>query len=298
MFGVKNKDNMFTKNHKLNSGHLACAGCGATIAMNLASQKFPEKTVMVIPASCWSVIAGPYPLRTLNLPAIHTAFASGGAMATGIVYGLLAREEKDTRVVVWGGDGGTFDIGIQALSGALERNIRFTYICYDNEAYMNTGIQRSSATPIFATTTTTPAPNIKEQPKKDFMEIVIAHNIPYAATASIAYPEDFQMKVEKAMKAEGSSVIHVFSPCPTGQGFAERYSVKVARKAVESGIFPLYEFDKGKYRITHQPSFEGLEEYLKMQGRFKELSEAQIQEIKSYTEHKWEILRKKEQIFS
>lgn len=289
---------MFTENKKLNCGHLACAGCGATIAMNLASQKFPEKSVIVIPASCWSVIAGPYPLRTLNVPAIHTAFATGGAMATGIYYGMQAKGEKDFRVIVWAGDGGTFDIGIQALSGALERGVPFTYICYDNEAYMNTGIQRSSATPIYASTTTTPAPNLKEQPKKDFLEIVIAHNIPYAASASIAYPEDFQKKVEKAMAINGPSLLHVFSPCPTGQGFAEKYSVKVARLAVESGVFPLYEFEKGKYKITHEPSFDCLEEYLKMQTRFKGMEKRHFQEVKEYTEHKWEILRKKVEIFS
>ena len=154
-------------------------------------------------------------------------------------HALKVKEEKPFRVIAWAGDGGTFDIGLQSLSGALERNTPFTYICYDNEAYMNTGVQRSSATPQFASTTTTPEPQVKTQVKKDFMDIVAAHAIPYAASASIAYPADLQQKVEKAMKVNGASVLHIFSPCPTGQGFAEKNTVKIARLAVETGIFPL-----------------------------------------------------------
>jgi pyruvate ferredoxin oxidoreductase beta subunit/2-oxoisovalerate ferredoxin oxidoreductase beta subunit len=281
-------------NPHINAGHPACAGCGATISMNMASKHFPEKSVVVIPACCWSVIAGPYPLRTMNFPAIHTAFATGGAMATGIHFGMKARGEEDFRVIVWAGDGGTFDIGLQSLSGALERNVPFTYVCYDNEAYMNTGIQRSSATPIFASTTTTPAPDLKEHPKKDFMEIVAAHNIPYAATATIAFPDDLQKKVKKAMKVDGPSVLHLFSPCPTGQGFAEKYSVKFSRLAVETGVFPLYEYERGKYNITYEPSFEPLENYLDMQSRFRGMKKEQIQAMKEEIGKKWELLRNKE----
>lgn len=289
-----NLDPLRGKNPNINSGHTACAGCGATIAMNLASRHFPEKTVMVIPASCWSVIAGPMPYRTMNFPAMHTAFATGGAAATGITYALQVRGDNDSRVVVWAGDGGTFDIGLQALSGAIERNVPFTYICYDNEAYMNTGIQRSSATPIFATTTTTPAPNSKPQPKKDFIEILAAHNIPYAATATIAHPNDLENKVKKAMQVDGPSVLHIFSPCPTGQGFAEKYSIKFSRLAVESGVFPLYEFEKGKYTISHKPSFDKLDDYLDLQSRFKNMEPNQRKLLASHIQNKWELLIKKE----
>lgn len=288
----------FKKSPLINSGHTACAGCGATIAMNLASQKFLAHSVLVIPACCWSVIAGPYPLRTLNVPAMHTAFASAAATATGIYHALKVKEEKPFRVIAWAGDGGTFDIGLQSLSGALERNTPFTYICYDNEAYMNTGVQRSSATPQFASTTTTPEPQVKTQVKKDFMDIVAAHAIPYAASASIAYPADLQQKVEKAMKVNGASVLHIFSPCPTGQGFAEKNTVKIARLAVETGIFPLYELENGTLTINYEPTFERIEEYLNLQSRFKMAQEAEQEEIKSNILNKWKILKKKVQLFS
>lgn len=285
-------------NPRLNSGHPACAGCGATVAMNLAARHFPAKTVMVNVASCWTIIGGAAPYRTLNFPSIHCAFASGAAMATGVAYGLLARGDTDARVVTWAGDGGTFDIGLQALSGAIERNVPFTYVCYDNEAYMNTGIQRSSATPLFAETMTTPGHNFKNQPKKDFMEILIAHDIPYAATASIAFPEDLEAKVKKAMAVKGPSVLHIFSPCPTGQGFAEKYSIKIARLAVESGIFPLYEYESRRYRITHEPRFEGLAEYLRLQSRFKNLQNDEQVKINENIAYKWKILKRKEKVYN
>ncbi|HCL57083.1 MAG TPA: pyruvate synthase subunit beta [Spirochaetia bacterium] len=288
---------MYLKNPRINSGHQACAGCGATIAMNLASRHFPEKTVMVIPASCWSVIAGPYPYRTLNFPAVHSAFAAGSAMATGIHYALMSKKEKDFRVIVWAGDGGTFDIGLQSLSGALERNLPFTYICYDNEAYMNTGVQRSSATPLFTETTTTPSPNLKEQPKKDFLEIIAAHNVPYAASATIAFPEDLENKVKKAVSTDGPSVLHIFSPCPTGQGYAEKYSVKISRLAAESGVFPIYEFENNTYHIQNKPDFSKIDEYLAIQSRFKNIDEELKKMIKHYIEYKWNILTKKSELF-
>lgn len=282
---------------KVFQGHTACPGCGATIAMKLASEVFPEKSVMVLPASCWSVIAGPYPLKTLNYPATHVAFATGAAVATGISYALKSRGDNDARAIVWAGDGGTFDIGLQALSGALERGVPFTYICYDNEAYMNTGIQRSSATPLYGITTTTTETAPKPQNKKDFLEIVAAHNIPYAATASIAYPDDFQKKVKKAVAADGPSVIHLFSSCPTGQGYKERYSVKVARLAVESGVFPLYEVEDGvQYTINKKPSFDRLEEYLKMQSRFRHLTDENIADIQKNIKKRWKVLEMKEKI--
>ncbi len=280
-------------NKNLNPGHAACPGCGASIAMNLASSEFHDKTVMVIVASCWSVIAGQYPFRTLNFPAMHSAFACGAAVGTGVIHGLKARGDDDARVVVWAGDGGTFDIGLQSLSGAVERNTPFTYICYDNEAYMNTGIQRSSATPTFAETTTTPGKNIKSQPKKDLIEIFAAHNIPYAATASIAYPEDLKMKVRKAVNVNGPSLIHIFSPCSTGQGYPEKFTVKVSRKAVQTGVFPLYEYENGEYRVTLEPRMDDVEEYITMQKRFKHIDNTMVDSVRATITNKWKLLRQK-----
>jgi len=277
---------------KINKGHLACAGCGATIAMGLASSMFPEKSVVVIPASCWSVIVGPLPYRTLNVPSVHTAFACAPAVATGIHYGL-EKKHKDYRVIVWAGDGSSFDIGIQSLSGALERGLPFTYICYDNEAYMNTGIQRSSATPIYSITTTTPENAIKNERKKNFLEIAISHNIEYAATATVAFPEDLKNKVKKAVSTKGPSVIHIFSPCPTGQGFKEMDSIKVSRLAALSGFFPLYEYENEKYTINIEPDFNRLEDYLKIQKRFSSITDKQIEEIREVIKKDFDKLRKK-----
>jgi pyruvate/2-oxoacid:ferredoxin oxidoreductase beta subunit len=169
----------------LDSGHLACPGCGAPLAMRMVLKELGEKTVVVLPACCWSIIAGPYPQSSLHVPLYHTAFETGAAVASGISAALDARGDTDTTVMVWAGDGGTFDIGLQALSGAAERNENFMYVCYDNEAYMNTGIQRSSATPWGAWTTTTPASEPQSTRKKDILAIMAAHRIPYAATASL-----------------------------------------------------------------------------------------------------------------
>ncbi|HOJ50274.1 MAG TPA: thiamine pyrophosphate-dependent enzyme [Spirochaetota bacterium] len=277
---------------KMNKGHLACAGCGATIAMGLASGKFPEKSVVVIPASCWSVIGGPLPYRTLNIPSVHTAFACAPAVATGIYY-ALAKKYKDHRVIVWAGDGSSFDIGLQSLSGALERGIPFTYICYDNEAYMNTGIQRSSATPLYTITTTTPENAFKKENKKNFLEIAIAHNIEYAATATIAFPDDLKKKVEKAVSTKGPSVIHIFSPCPTGQGFKEMESVKISRLAGISGFFPIYEYENEKYKINIEPDFSRLKEYITMQKRFASIDDESLKKIEKIVIQNFNRLKKK-----
>ena len=179
-------------------GHVGCPGCGAAIAMRFVLKALGEKMIMVMPACCWSVIAGPYPTSTLKIPVIHSAFETGGATASGVRAALDMKGDTETTVVTWAGDGGTFDIGFQALSGAVERNEDFIYVCYDNEAYMNTGIQRSSSTPYGAWTTTTPGKDWKKMRKKNIVEALVAHRIPYAATASISYPEDLIRKVRKA----------------------------------------------------------------------------------------------------
>jgi pyruvate/2-oxoacid:ferredoxin oxidoreductase beta subunit len=204
------------KEELLDSGHLACPGCGAALAMRMVLKGLGDKTIVTLPACCWSIIAGPYPQSSLKVPLFHTAFETGASAASGIKAALLARGDTETTVLAWAGDGGTFDIGLQALSGAAERNEDIIYVCYDNEAYMNTGIQRSSATPFGAWTTTTPGESWKLDPKKDMLAILAAHRVPYAATATVAYPDDLLAKVRKAKAIKGTRFLHVLAPCPPG----------------------------------------------------------------------------------
>src|SRR5512134_2972971 len=196
----------------LECGHLACPGCGASLAMRLVLKALGPNTIVTLPACCWSIIAGPWPQSSLKVPLFHTAFETGASAASGIKAALLARGDHETTVIAWAGDGGTFDIGLQALSGAAERNEDILYFCYDNEAYMNTGIQRSSATPFGGWTTTTPGEHWKAHPKKDILAILAAHRIPYAASATIAHPEDLIAKVKKARSVKGTRFLHLLAP--------------------------------------------------------------------------------------
>jgi len=276
------------------SGHVGCPGCGATIAMRFMLKALGEKTVMVLPACCWSVIAGPYPQSSLKIPVIHTAFETGGATASGVRAALDMRGDRETTVVTWAGDGGTFDIGFQALSGAVERNENFIYICYDNEAYMNTGIQRSSSTPYGAWTTTTTGSDWKKLRKKNIVEALVAHRIPYAATANIAYPEDLVRKVKKAKEVKGSRFLHIYASCPTGWRIPSEMSIKIARMAVQTNIFPLYEVENGvNYTINVKPREYLVREYFKLQGRFRHLSEADLDQIQAMVNEDWELLLRK-----
>ncbi len=276
------------------SGHVACAGCGAAIAMRFFLKALGDKAVMVLPACCWSIIAGPYPQSTLQIPLIHTAFETGGAVASGVRAALDMQGDTETTVVTWAGDGGTFDIGFQALSGAVERNENFIYVCYDNEAYMNTGIQRSSSTPYGAWTTTTPGGEWKRMRKKNIVEALVAHRIPYAATASIAYPEDLIRKVRKAKSINGSKFLHIFASCPTGWRLPSELSVKIARMAVQTNIFPLYEVEDGvNYTINHMPKGYLVREYFKLQGRFKHLTDADLEEIQKMVDEDFKLLLRK-----
>jgi pyruvate/2-oxoacid:ferredoxin oxidoreductase beta subunit len=262
--------------------------------MRYALKALGEDTVVVIPASCWSVIAGVFPYDSLKVPVYHVAFETAASSATGVKAGLEMKGDMTTTVLAWAGDGGTFDIGLQALSGAAERNEDFIYVCYDNEAYMNTGIQRSSATPFLTWTTTTPVHQTKEEAKKNIMEIMAAHHIPYAATASIAYPEDFFNKIKKAKGMEGFEFIHILSTCPTGWRLPTQLSIKAARLAVLTRIFPLYEIEYGeRYTLDLKPEFHPVKEYLKLQGRFSHLDDSQIEVIQGNVEKIWEKLMKK-----
>lgn len=278
----------------MHSGHLSCPGCGAALGMRLALKALGEKTVMVVPACCWAVVNGPYPFGALKVPVLQVAFETAAISAAGVRAGLDVQGLKDVNVVAWAGDGGTFDIGFQSLSAAVERNDNIIYICYDNEAYMNTGIQRSSATPYAAWTTTTPSASPKAEPKKNMVEILAAHQIPYTATASIAFPEDFVRKIRKAKSIPGAKFIHLWVSCPTGYKSEERLSVKIARLAVETGVFPLYEVENGvQYSINHTPAFTDVTEYFRLQGRFRHLNEAQVEAIRHNVEWEWKRLRAK-----
>ena len=225
-------------------------------------------------------------------------------MASGISAALDVRGEKDTVVMVWAGDGGTFDIGIQALSGAAERNENILFVCYDNEAYMNTGIQRSSATPLGAWTTTTPAGSIKEEPKKDIEQIMLAHHISYMATASAAYPDDMFRKFQKARRITGMKFIHLLSACPPGWRIDPAKSIQVMRMATQAKVFPIYEVKKwgfsresGRmeetwdYTVNVKPEREvGLKDYLKSQGRFRLIDDEMITDVQRRIDRKWEAL--------
>ncbi|MGZ3579192.1 MAG: 3-methyl-2-oxobutanoate dehydrogenase subunit beta [Syntrophales bacterium] len=281
-------------NEYMYSGHVGCPGCGAVIAMRFTLKALGDKTIVVLPACCWSIIAGSYPQSTLKVPVIHSAFETGGAVASGVRAALDVKGDTETTVVTWAGDGGTFDIGFQALSGAVERNENFIYVCYDNEAYMNTGVQRSSSTPYGAWTTTTPGQDWKKMRKKNIVEALVAHRIPYAATANIAFPEDLVRKVQKAKALKGSKFIHIYASCPTGWRIPSEMSVKIARMAVQTNIFPLYEVEDGiKYTINYKPKEYLVREYFKLQGRFRHLTDRDLDQIQEMVNEDWELLLRK-----
>ena len=275
-------------------GNMSCPGCGASIAMNLALKGLGPETILVIPACCWAIIAGPHPISSLKVPILHTAFPSAAVTASGVRAGLNMKGDTHTTVVAWAGDGGSFDIGIQSLSGAAERNDDIIFVCYDNEAYMNTGVQRSSATPYGSRTTTTPGQGWKKTRKKNLMEIMVAHGVPYAATANIAYPEDLIRKFKKARDLKGGTrFIHVYATCTTGWGAPSEYTVKIARMATRCNIFPLYEVDDGITYTLNEQGDTPVETYLSLQGRFKHLSAQERLEVQSEVDAAFARLRKK-----
>jgi pyruvate/2-oxoacid:ferredoxin oxidoreductase beta subunit len=274
---------------RMSSGHLACQGCGATLAMRYALKGLGAKAVMVVPACCWTVISGPAPTSSVDLPLLHSPFAAAAATATGVKAGLVARGDLDTTVVAWAGDGGTFDIGLQALSGAADRNEDILYVCYDNEAYMNTGVQRSGGTPAGAWTMSTPGAGGSARPKKDLDAIVLAHHIPYFATATPAYPEDMVRKFAKAGAIKGFRFIHILSPCPPGWKSDPMDTVKLSRLAVQTGLFRLYEVEYGATRLNMPVAKrKPVEEYLKAQGRFKNIPAAEVADLQRRVDQCWE----------
>ena len=274
-------------------GNRACAGCGLSIAYRIGLKALGRDTILVVPPSCLTVLQGLYPIAATQLPCLNVTFASTAAGATGVLGALRALGNTSTTVAAWAGDGGTSDIGIQALSGACERGEDFIFFCYDNEAYMNTGVQRSGTTPQGAITTTTPFSG-KRQQKKDVPSIIAAHGIGYVATASASYPLDLFDKIKKAKTMSGPRYIHIHIPCPAGWGFEPRYSVKLGRMAVESGLFDLYEIENGKWRLTGASrkliggKRRPVKDYLETQSRFKGLSEKRIDKIQKEIDAKWD----------
>ncbi len=278
----------------MSPGHLACQGCGATMAMRYVLKALGPKTIVCIPACCWAVIDGPFPHSSLSVPIFHCAFETAASTAAGVKAGLEITGDTETAVLAWAGDGGTFDIGLQALSGAAERNDDIIYVCYDNEAYMNTGIQRSSATPYGAWTTTTPVKHFKNRPKKDIDAIMAAHRIPYLATASVAFPEDMFKKAKKAREIKGTRFLHIYAPCPSGWKSRPEDTVKLARLAVQTGIFPLYEIEDGERTTINIKVKERkpINEYLRLQGRFRHLKDQDIAAMQAEVDRKNERLLK------
>lgn len=269
-------------------GHASCPGCAVALAVRLVLQAVPDRTVLVVPPSCIAVMMGPLPLAATTLPVFQTAFETTAAAAAGLSRAYRARGE-DVTVVCLAGDGGTYDIGLQALSGAAERGEEFVYVCFDNEAYQNTGNQKSSATPWGAATTSTPRG--KPTPKKDIMAILAAHRIPYAATASPAHPDDLRAKVVRACALRGTRFLLVTCPCVPGWGIEDDASLALLRLAVEARVVPLYEVEDGtRYRITYWPEGRPVADYLRAQRRYAHLTTAQVAAIQAEVDARWAAL--------
>ena len=276
-------------------GHKACAGCGGSLAVRNVLKVLGQNSVAVLPAGCMSAVGFNFPQLCFSNNAIISTFAGTASMLTGIEAGLRAKGRTDFTAVGFAGDGGTADIGIQALSGAIDRSDNIIYICYDNEAYMNTGIQKSGLTPFGAKTTTTPAGhNVRGniRPKTNMFEIAAAHDIPYAATATVGYMTDCLNKVKKASEIKGTKYIHVIAPCPTGWGVAVNETVDIAREIVDCGLWYLAEYENGEFTLTHDPKeFTDVSAYLRKQGRFRHLTDEDIAVITESRDKKWNRIR-------
>ncbi|MHA1472442.1 MAG: thiamine pyrophosphate-dependent enzyme [Promethearchaeota archaeon] len=280
-------------------GTRACAGCSMALIYRIALKALGTKTIITVPASCLTVLHGMQGFCTTKVSVLHTPFATTGASASGIVASLEDKGLADEiNVVAFAGDGGTVDIGIQSLSGAVERGTNFIYACYDNEAYMNTGVQRSGSTPPGAYSTTTP--NGKIGYKKNMPKILEAHGIPYVATAISSYPLDLYDKFKNAIKIKGPKYIHILSPCPPGWGYNPKDSIKIGRLAVQTGFWPLYEVIEGKFILSKNSSNyldskkrKPIIEYLNVQKRFKSISDEDIERYRSYIEDQWKQIQKR-----
>ena len=283
-------------------GSAACPGCPATMALRIVFKALGKNTIMVVPACCTAVIESIYPNTSFDVPVMNIAFEAAAAGASGVEAALRQQGKEDTTVVAWAGDGGTYDIGIQALSGALERQTNFIYICYNNQIYSNTGIQRSGATPYGAWTTTTVGG--KTEFRKEMGEIIQAHHIPYSAQTCVSYPEDLYNKLKKAKGIKGPKYIEIMAPCPPGWRFSMEKTVDMGILAVETGAWALYEFENGKMTFNGKSKLilekkierKPIEEWIKYQGRFRHLfkPEKDVKKLKAIEEHTdqmWERYR-------
>jgi pyruvate/2-oxoacid:ferredoxin oxidoreductase beta subunit len=292
-------DQVVSEEKLLHPGHAACAGCGPAINVRhvldgLQAARPEARIVLVIPASCWTIIAGIWPVNAFGVAVHLTPFASAAAEASGIKSALRLRGQGDTQVVVWGGDGSTCDIGLSGVSAAAERNEDIVYVLNDNEAYMNTGVQKSGATPEGAWTTTTPSSAPRHGQKKDIARIMAAHGIPYVATVaagSVPMLRDLRAKVARAAEIEGFRFLHAFGPCPPGWRYPTADTAEIARLAVESRTFPLLEVDHGAWRITYRPKHPvPVGDYLAAQGRFGHLASEEVEAIQTHVDAHWELL--------
>jgi pyruvate ferredoxin oxidoreductase beta subunit len=294
---------LITKKEYFSPGHRACQGCAEALAVRLVAKALGQNVIVSSATGCMEIVSSPLPFTNWRVPWIHVAFENTSAVASGVEGGTkaLVRKgklpDKGTVFLGMGGDGATTDIGLQSLSGAFERGHNFLYVCYDNEAYMNTGIQRSSSTPFGAATTTSPAGKLKPGQitwKKNMGEIAVAHNIPYVATACSSYPFDLIQKVKKAARIHGPAYVHVLSVCPTGWRVPPNKAIWIGRLAVETGVFPLYEVENGKYRITVDvPELKPVLDYLKPQGRFRHLTPERIDQIQERVTREYNQLKAK-----
>ena len=271
------------------SGHAACPGCIDALSARHVLSALGRNAAAVIPPSCMAIIAGAQPLSSLRIPVYQPSLESSAAAASGPRRALDASGRKDTHVVVLAGDGGTYDIGLQCLSSAAERNENILYVCFDNEGYMNTGAQKSSSTPHFARTGSTPAG--KTSRKKNLIEIMAAHDIPYAATATAGFLPDLARKVEKAKAIRGTRLLVLLVPCLDGWGVPEDQGIAMARLAVESGAFPLYEVEDGRRYILNEPrKSRPVRDYLAAQRRYAHLKESEIESLQREVDAGWERL--------
>lgn len=303
---MANLKEMAKYDERLTGGHRACAGCGIPIIVRQVMHSIKDKVVVGCATGCLEVTSTIYPYSAWNVPFLHNAFENAGATMSGVEAAYrfqkkMGKITEEIKIVAFGGDGGTYDIGFQSLSGAMERGHDMLYICYDNEAYMNTGVQRSGATPYGANTTTAPAGKVKqgkEQFRKNLTECMVAHNIPYAAQAAVGNWMDLSKKVEKAMTIKGPKFMNVLQPCQLGWQYPMKDTVLLGQLAVDTCFWPLYEVENGVYKLTYKPKVKKpVTEWMKLQGRFRHLfkpgNEKLLETIQADVDKNWEKLLKK-----